>query len=126
MRHNQASPLLGQKELRQRRGLTCAVAVVPQPCLAHLLVLATVVLIIDTLLGVRIFDDLLTARTKKIVPVNRVSFWRGVLRDYLLRRRRMLKFLGKKRKRQLLRSLSSDPLSEGHPVYRDTVLCLNC
>ena len=49
----------------------------------------------------------------------------GVLRDYLLRRRRMLKFLGKKRKRQLLRSLSSDPLSEGHPVYRDNFLCLN-
>ena len=37
----------------------------------------------------------------------------------------MLKFIGKKRKRQLLRSLSSDPLSEGHPVYRDTFLCLN-
>ena len=63
-------------------------------------------------------------RTKKIVPVHRVSFWRGVLRGYLLRRRRMLKFLGKKRKRQLLRSLSSDPLSEGHPVYRDNFLCL--
>ena len=38
-----------------------------------------------------------------------MSFWKGVLRDYLLRRCWMLKFLGKKRKRQLLRSLSSDP-----------------
>ena len=36
----------------------------------------------------------------------------------------MLEFLGKKRKRQLLRSLSSDPLSEGHPVYKDKFLCL--
>ena len=36
----------------------------------------------------------------------------------------MLKFLGEKRKRQLLRGLSSDPLSEGHPVYRDNFLCL--
>ena len=36
----------------------------------------------------------------------------------------MLKFLGKKRKRQLLRSLSSDPLSEGQPGYRDSFLCL--
>ena len=34
----------------------------------------------------------------------------------------MLKFLGKKRKRQLLRSLSSDPLSERRPVYGDNVL----
>ena len=48
----------------------------------------------------------------------------GVLRDYLLRRFRMLKLLGKKRKRQLLRCLSSDPLSEGHPVDRDNCLCL--
>ena len=54
-----------------------------------------------------------------MVPVHRVSFWKGVLRDYLLRRRRVLKFLGKKRKRQLLRSLLSDPLPEGHPVDRD-------
>ena len=58
-------------------------------------------------------------RTEKTVPVDRVSFWKGVLRDYLLRRRCMLKFLGKKRKRQLLRSLLSDPLPEGHPVNRD-------
>ena len=54
-----------------------------------------------------------------MVPVHRVSFWKGVRRDYLLRRRRVLKFLGKKRKRQLLRSLLSDPLPEGHPVDRD-------
>ena len=62
-------------------------------------------------------------RTEKIVPVHRVSFWRGVLRDYLLRRCWMLKFLGRKRKRQLLRSLSSDPLPEGHPVDRDNFFC---
>ena len=55
-------------------------------------------------------------RTEKIVPVHRVSFWKGVLRDYLLRRRWVLKFLGKKRKKQLLRNLFSDPLPEGHPV----------
>ena len=36
----------------------------------------------------------------------------------------MLKFLGKRRKRQLLRSLFSDPLPEGHPVDRDNFLCL--
>ena len=54
-----------------------------------------------------------------MVPVHRVSFWKGVLRDCLLRRRWVLKFLGKKRKRQLLRSLLSDPLPEGHPVDRD-------
>ena len=63
-------------------------------------------------------------RTEKIVPVPRVSFWRGVLRDYLLRRRWVLKFLGKRRKRQLLRSLFSDPLPEGHPVDRDHFLRL--
>ena len=39
-------------------------------------------------------------RTKKNVPVNRVSFWRGVLRDYLLRSRWMLQFLGNKRKKE--------------------------
>ena len=39
-----------------------------------------------------------TCRTKTIVLVHRVSFWRGVLRDYLLRRRWMLKFLRMKRK----------------------------
>ena len=38
------------------------------------------------------------SRIEKIVPSHRLSFWRGVLRDYLLRRRWMLKFLGKKRK----------------------------
>ena len=63
-------------------------------------------------------------RTKKIVPVHRVSFWKGVLRDYLLRRCWMLKFLGKKRERQLLRRLSSEPFSEGHLVYRDNFRCL--
>ena len=34
---------------------------------------------------------------------------KGVLRDYLLRRRWVLKFLGNKGERQLLRSLFSDP-----------------
>ena len=63
-------------------------------------------------------------RTEKTVPVLRVSFWKGVLRDYLLRRRWVLKFLGNKRKRQLLRSLFSDPLPEGHPVDRDSFFCL--
>ena len=63
-------------------------------------------------------------RTEKTVPVRRVSFWKGVLRDYLLRRRWVPKFLGKKRKRQLLRSLFSDSLPEGHPVDRDNFFCL--
>ena len=53
-----------------------------------------------------------------------MSFWKGVLRDYLLRRRWVPKFPGNKRKRQLLRSLFSDPLPEGHPVDRDSFLCL--
>ena len=52
--------------------------------------------------------------TEKTVPVHRVSFWIGVVRDYLLRRRWVLIFLGKKRKRQLLGSLFSDPPPEGH------------
>ena len=64
-------------------------------------------------------------RTEKAVPVRRVSFWKGVLRDYLLRRRRVLRFLGNMTKRQLLRSLLSDPLQEGHPVDRDNFFCLN-
>ena len=63
-------------------------------------------------------------RTDKTVPVHRVSFWKGVPRDYLLRRRWVLKFLGNERKRQLLRSLFSDPLPEGHPVDRDS-FCLS-
>ena len=63
-------------------------------------------------------------KTEKTVPVHRVSFWRGVLRDDLLRRCWVRKFLGKKRKRQLLRSLFSDPLPEGHPVDRDNFFCL--
>ena len=37
----------------------------------------------------------------------------------------MQKFLGNRRKRQLLRSLSSDPVSEGHPVDRDNFSVLN-
>ena len=37
----------------------------------------------------------------------------------------MLKFLGKRKKRQLLRSLFSDPLPEGHPGDRDNFICLN-
>ena len=53
---------------------------------------------------------------KKIVPVHRVSFWKGVLRDYLLRTRWMLKFLGNKSKRLLLRSIFSNPLPEGQPM----------
>ena len=53
----------------------------------------------------------------------RVSFWRGVRRDYLLRRCWVLKFLGNKRERQLLRSLFSDPLLEGHSVDRDSFFC---
>ena len=40
------------------------------------------------------------------------------------RRRWVLKLPGKRRKRQLLRSLFSDPLPEGHPVDRDNSLCL--
>ena len=36
----------------------------------------------------------------------------------------MLDFLGKKWKRQLLRSLFPDPLPEGHPVDRDSLFCL--
>ena len=63
-------------------------------------------------------------RKEKVVPVHRVSFWRGVLGDYLLRMRWVLKVLGKKRKRQLLRSLFPDPLPEGHPVDRDNFFCL--
>ena len=63
-------------------------------------------------------------RTEEIVPVLCPSGGGGVLRDCLLRRRWMLKFLGTKRKRQLLRSLSSDPLPEGHPVDRDSFFCL--
>ena len=59
-------------------------------------------------------------RTEKTVPDHGVSFWRGVLRDYLLRRRWVLQFLGNERKRQLLRSLFSDPFPEGHPVDRDS------
>ena len=39
-------------------------------------------------------------RTEKIVPVHRVSFWRGVLRDYLLRRHWMLEFLGEKKRKR--------------------------
>ena len=58
---------------------------------------------------------LLSTRTKKILLVHTVSFWRGVLRDYLLRRHWMLKFQGNERKRQLLRSLLSD-----HPVDKDS------
>ena len=66
----------------------------------------------------------LLMRTKKAVPGRRVCFWRGVLRDNLLRRRWMLKFLVNRRKRQLLRSLSSDPLPEGHHVNRNNFFCL--
>ena len=44
----------------------------------------------------------------------------GVLRDCLLRRRWMLNLLGKKRRRQLLRSLFPDPLREEHPVDKDS------
>ena len=40
-------------------------------------------------------NSLPSTRTEKSVPVHRVSFWKGVLRDYLLRRRWVLKFLGK-------------------------------
>ena len=36
----------------------------------------------------------------------------------------MLQFLGSKRKEQLLRSLFSDPLLEGHPGNRDSFFCL--
>ena len=37
----------------------------------------------------------------------------------------MLKFLEKKWKRQVLVSLSSDPLPEGQPVDRDSFFCLS-
>ena len=40
-------------------------------------------------------EGMLHNRTEKIVPVHRVSFCTGVLRDCLLRRRWMLKLLGK-------------------------------
>ena len=36
----------------------------------------------------------------------------------------MLKFLGNRRKGQLLKSLLSDPLPEGHRVDRDSFFCL--
>ena len=62
-------------------------------------------------------------RTEKNVPVHRVSFWSGVLRDSF-GRHWVLRFLGNKSKRQLLRSLFSDPLPEGHPVDRDSFCVL--
>ena len=55
-------------------------------------------------------------RALKTALVDRVSFWRGVLRDYLLSRRWVPKFLGNMRKRQLLRSLSLQT-----PFQKDTL-----
>ena len=72
----------------------------------------------------RSFHAITLNMTKKSVPVHRVSFWRGVLRETLLRRLCKLKFQGQ-RKRQLLRSLLSDPLPEGHPVDRDSFFLVN-
>ena len=58
-------------------------------------------------------------------PCPRCVLLQGILRDYLLRRRWALKFPGNTRKRQLIRSLFSDPLPEGHPVGRDSFFCLS-
>ena len=56
-----------------------------------------------------------SSRAEKTATVHRVSLWKGVLRDYLLRRRWVQPFLGNKRKRRLLRSLYSDPHSRRTP-----------
>ena len=70
-----------------------------------------------------------TPAPEKIAPVQRVSFWRGVLRDYLLRRHWRLsakmRILGNKRKRQLLRSLSPDPPSRRTPCGQGQFFCLS-
>ena len=53
---------------------------------------------------------------EETVPVHRVSFWRGVLRDYLLRRRWMLTFLGQKEEKATSKKSLVRP-----PFQKDTL-----